>query len=208
MSKRINRDDVDKLYDYDLHIPSRTLYMGSVSTDPDNGESGVDAIMAERLIKGLHILDRAAPAGDQPITIMMNNPGGDEYDGFAIFDAIRACKNHVTIIVYGKAMSMGGIILQAADKRIMSPTSRFMMHYGTFGIQANAQDVYKWVDDNKKLDTLMEDIFIEKMLEKDPKFSRKKLQEMLKADFIVDAKEAVELGLADEVLGEEEEEGT
>lgn len=205
MSKRINRDDIDKLYDYDLHIPSRTIYMGSASADIELGESGVDAVMAERLIKALHILDKSAPSGDQPITIIMNNPGGDEYDGFAIYDAIQACHNHVTIVVYGKAMSMGGIILQAADKRIMSRNSRFMMHYGQFGISANAKDVYQWVEDNKKIDTLMEDIFIEKMIEKDPKITRKKLQEMLKADFIVDAKEAVELGLADAILGEEEE---
>jgi ATP-dependent Clp endopeptidase proteolytic subunit ClpP len=203
MSKKINRDDVDKLYDYDLHIPSRTLYMGSVTVDVDQGESGTDAHMAERIMKGLHILDNAAPAGDQPITIIMNNPGGDEYDGFAIYDAIKACKNHVTIIVYGKAMSMGGIILQAADKRIMSPNSRFMMHYGQFGISANAKDVYQWVEDNKKIDTLMEDIFLEKMIVKTPNITRKKLQEMLKADFIVAAAEAVEMGFADEILGEE-----
>lgn len=208
MSKKINRDDVDKLYDYDLHIPSRTLYMGSVTVDQTEGESGTDAQMAERLIKGLHILDNAAPKGDQPITIIMNNPGGDEYDGFAIYDAIKACKNFVTIIVYGKAMSMGGIILQAADKRIMSPNSRFMMHYGQFGIAANAKDVYKWVEDNKKIDTLMEDIFLEKMSEKDPTINRDKLQEMLKDDFIVDAQEAVDLGFADAVLGQEEEDET
>jgi ATP-dependent Clp protease, protease subunit len=205
MSKKINRDDVDKLYDYDLHIPSRTLYMGSVTVDQSEGESGVDAHMAERLMKGLHILDNAAPNGDQPIHIIMNNPGGDEYDGFAIYDAIKACKNHVTITVYGKAMSMGGIILQAADKRIMSPNSRFMMHYGQFGISANAKDVYQWVEDNKKIDTLMEDIFLEKMVVKTPNMTRKKLQDMLKADFIVDAAEAVEMGFADEILGEENE---
>ena len=205
MSKKINRDDVDKFYDYELHIPSRTMYMGSVSIDVDEGESGTDAAMAERLIKGLHILDNAAPSGDQPITIIMNNPGGDEYDGLAIYDAIKACKNHVTIKVYGKAMSMGGIILQAADKRIMSRNARFMMHFGTFSMSANAQDVYKWVDENKKVDQLMIDIFMEKMLEKDKGMTEKKIRSMLKADFIVDAKEAVALGLADSVLGEDEE---
>jgi len=208
MSRKINRDDVDKLYDYDLHIPSRTLYMGSAESSQEYGESGTDSVMAERVIKALHILDNAAPKGDQPITIIMNNPGGDEYDGLAIYDAIKACKNYVTIIVYGKAMSMGGIILQAADKRIMSPNSRFMMHYGTFGIVANAKDVYKWVDDNKKIDTLMEDIFLEKMIEKDPTITRNKLQEMLKDDFIVDAQEAVDLGFADAVLGQDEDDPT
>lgn len=195
MSKRINRDDIDKLYDYDLYLPARTLYMGSTSSD-ENGESGTDNFMAERIIKGLTILDQT----DGEITIIMNNPGGDEYDGLGIYDAIKACKNHITIIVYGKAMSMGGIILQAADKRIMSENSRFMMHYGSFASNGNAQDVYKWVEDNKKIDNWMEDLFLEKMRAKKPHITKQDIKDMLKTDFIVDAKSAVELGLADEVL--------
>ena len=41
----------------------------------------------------------------------------------AIFDAIKICRSHVTILVYGQAESMSSIILQAADKRIMMPNS-------------------------------------------------------------------------------------
>lgn len=196
---KIYKDEIDRLFDYDIYLTTRTIIMRSHSVD-ENGESGTDAEMAQRVIKGLHILDSAAPNGDKPITIIMNNPGGDEYDGLGIYDAIKACKNHVTIIVYGKAMSMGGIILQAADKRIMSSNARFMMHYGTFSIDANAQDAYKWVEENKKIDLWMEELFLEKMQEKDPSMTLTKLREMLKADFIVIAKEAVRLGLADEIL--------
>lgn len=197
---KIYKDEIDRLFDYDIYVPTRTIVMRSHAIDAETGESGTDAEMAQRVIKGLHILDSSAPAGDKPITVIMNNPGGDEYDGLAIYDAIKACKNHVTIIVYGKAMSMGGIILQAADKRVMSTNARFMMHYGTFSISANAQDAYKWMEENKKIDVWMEELFLEKMQEKDPNMTSTKLKEMLKADFIVDAQEAVDLGLADEVL--------
>lgn len=196
---KIYKDEIDRLFDYDIYVPTRTIVMRSHLVD-ENGESGTDAEMAQRVIKGLHILDSSAPGGDKPITIIMNNPGGDEYDGLGIYDAIKACKNHVTIIAYGKAMSMGGIILQAADKRVMSHNCRFMMHYGQFGLSANAQDVYKWVDDNKRIDAWMEDLFLEKMQEKDPSLTKKDIQDMLKADFIVTGEEAVKLGLADEVL--------
>lgn len=196
---RIHKEEIDRLFDYGIYVPTRTIYMGSSVSD-EGEDQGVNAFMAEMVIKGLHILDSAAPNGDKEITIIMNNPGGDEYDGMAIYDAIKACVNHVKIIAYGHAMSMGGIILQAADERIMSPNSRFMMHYGQFNTTGNAQDVYKWVEDNKKIDTWMEDIFLEKMREKNPVMDRKQLQEMLKADFIIDAHEAVRLGLADEVL--------
>lgn len=198
MSK-IYKDEIDRLFDYDIYVPTRTIVMRSHLVD-DEGESGTDAEMAQRVIKGLHILDSASPAGDKPITVIMNNPGGDEYHGMAIYDAIKGCKNHVTIIVYGHAMSMGSIILQAADKRVMAPNSKMMVHYGTWGISDHPQNVYRWAEEGKKFDTLMENIYLTKIKEKHPEFTLKKVQEMCKFDTFLTASEAVALGLADEVL--------
>lgn len=192
---RINRDDVDKLYDYDLYIPSRTVYMGSVESSITEGESGVEAVMAERVVKALHLLDQK----DEPITIIMNNPGGDWYHGMAIFDAIKACQSHITIKVYGMAMSMGAVILQAADKRIMMPNARFMLHYGYMGFEGHSKTFDKWADENKFLNKNMENIFLEKIQELKPTFTLKQLQDMLDHDTILSADETVALGLADEV---------
>lgn len=191
---RINRDDVDKLYDYDLYIPSRTIYMGSIESTFD-GDSGVDAIMAERVIKALHLLDQK----DEPITIIMNNPGGDWYHGMAIYDAIKACRSHVTIKVYGMAMSMGAVILQAADKRIMMPNARFMMHYGYMGWEGHAKTFDKWADENKELNKQMEQILLKKIKEIKPTFTLKQVEELLNHDTIYNANETVAMGLADEV---------
>ena len=193
---RINRDDVDKLYDYDLYIPSRTIYMGSVNSD-ENGESGVEAIMAERVVKALHLLDQK----DEPITIIMNNPGGDWYHGMAIYDAIKACKSHITIKVFGMAMSMGGVILQAADERVMAPNAKFMMHYGTMGIDSTHSKIFsKWAEENDKINTDMEDIFLEKIQQKHPNYTRQQLEKQLDYDTILTAEEAIKLGLADSIL--------
>lgn len=197
---RIVRDDVDKFYDYGINIPTRTLYMGSVAADYDATEQGVDFAMAERMVKGLHLLDAAARGGDQPITILMNNPGGDEYHGLAIFDAIKSCHNQVSIIVYGHAMSMGSIILQAADERIMAPHSRMMIHYGTWGFSEHPKVVYKWADEGKKWDKWMIEMYLEKIREKHPKFTKKKVDEMCNFDTFFTAQEAVDIGLADKVL--------
>lgn len=192
---RINRDDVDKLYDYDLYIPSRTIYMGSCSVD-ENGESGVDAVMAERVIKALHLLDQK----NEPITIIMNNPGGDWYHGMAIYDAIKECQSEVTVKVKGMAMSMGSIILQAADNRVMSPNSRFMIHYGySGGAVLESSTSLRWADEEKKIRQRMEEIYMEKIKEKHPNFPIEKLQSMLNPDTILSADETVGLGLADEV---------
>ena len=200
MSKTL-RDDTDRFFQYNIDIRTRTLYMGSAS-DSEGDESGTDYEMAQYVIKGLHILESQTTNADKPITIIMNNVGGNEYHGLGIYDAILCCKNHVTIRVFGHAMSMGGIILQAADERIMAPNSRFMMHYGTFSIEANAKDAYKWVEDNKKIDKFMEELFLKQIKTKKPRFTMKQLQEMLKSDYIADAKTAVEYGLADKIMGE------
>ncbi len=203
MSKRINRDDVDKLYDYDLYIPGRVIYMGSTESSIDSGESGVEAIMAERMIKALLLLDQK----DEPITIVMNNPGGDWYHGMAIYDAIKACQSHVTIKVYGMAMSMGGVILQAADKRIIAPNAKFMMHYGYMGMDSTHAKIFEnWAEESKKINKDMEQIFLLKMQEKDPKMKLSALKKMLDYDTVLNARETVELGLADAVLGEEDHE--
>jgi ATP-dependent Clp protease protease subunit len=193
---RINRDDVDKLYDYDLYIPSRTIYMGSVSSDED-GESGVDAIMAERVIKALHLLDQK----NEPITIIMNNPGGDYYHGMAIYDAIKACQSHVTIKVFGYGMSMGALILQAADTRVIAPNAKVMIHYGYTELPSNHPKINKrWVEELDKTNKDFEDILLEKMLEKNSKITREEVQKMLDFDTIFNSKETVDIGLADEVL--------
>lgn len=200
MSKRINRDDVDKLYDYDIYIPTRTIYMGSVQSTIEEGESGVEAVMAERIVKALLLLDQK----NEPITIVMNNPGGDWYHGMAIYDAIKACQSHITIKVYGMAMSMGGVILQAGDKRVMMPNAKFMMHYGTMGIGVVHSKIFsKWAEENDKINLDMEQMFLEKMMIKNPQAKLHSLKKMLDYDTILTAAETVEIGLADEVFSEE-----
>lgn len=197
---KLVRDDIDKFFDYEMHIPTRTVFMGSVTHSLTEGESGTDGAMAERLIKALHLLDSAS---SEPITIIMNNIGGDEYHGMAIFDAIKACRSTVIVKVFGHAMSMGSIILQAADIRIMAPNARMMIHYGTWGVHDHSKIAYKWADEGKKFDTWMEDTYLEKIHEKIPKFKRRTLERWLDHDTFFNAREAVNAGLADYVLGEE-----
>lgn len=199
MSKRLNRDDIDKWHDSGIYVPTRHIFIGSEQSNDDMDESGCDYLMAERAIKNLHILESI---NQDPITILMNNIGGDEYHGFAIYDAVKLCKSHVTIKVMGHAMSMGSIILQAADERLMSPTSRQMIHYGTWGVHDHAKTAQKWAKEGEKIDKWMEQMYLEKIKEKNPKYTLAKLQRLLDHDTFLTAKESVELGLADKEMGE------
>lgn len=200
---RQHKDDIDRFFDHNLNLATRTIYMGSIESSIEHGESGTDAAMAENFIKCLHILESEAPTGDKEINVIMNNTGGDEYHGFAIFDMIQACKNPITITVFGHAMSMGSIILQAADRRIMAPHARMMIHYGT-PIYTNADDHvktnYKWTEECKRFSRVMESLYLDKIKQKHPKFTRQKIQEMLNFDTFLSGKQAVELGLADHLL--------
>lgn len=199
MSKRVNRDDVDKFHDYGLYVPTRTIYMGSESYGEDGEESGCDGLMAERVIKNIAILDGIST---QPINIIANNVGGDEYHCFAIYDAIQLAKSDIIMTVLGHAMSAGSIILQAADERIMAPTSRQMIHYGTWSADGHAKTVQKWCKESLKIDQWMESVYLSKIKEKHPEFKLEDLQKMLDHDTFLTAQESVKMGLADKIAGE------
>lgn len=201
MSKRINKDDTDRFHDYSLYIPKRTIYIGSEDHDLEHGESGTDGAMAERAIKNLTILEGIST---EPIKIIMNNIGGDEYHGFAIYDAIKACDSFITIQIFGHAMSMGSIILQAADERVMSPTSKQMIHYGSWSVDGHAKSAQKWAEEYDKMDTWMEEMYLKRIKEKNLKFTMAKLQVLLDHDTFLTAQESIDLGLADKILGEPE----
>lgn len=201
MSKRINRDDIDKFHDYDLYLPTRTVIIRSQGTDVEGGESGVDADMSQRAIKNLHILDSTAPAGDRPITVIMNSQGGDVQHGMSIYDAISTCKNHVTIIINGYGMSIAAWILQAADHRAMTKHSRLMIHTGYMGLTENHPEINKrWMQQFDKDEEEFEKILLDKIKIKKPSFTRKQMKEMLKFDTILTPEQALEYNLIDEIV--------
>lgn len=197
MSKRINRDEVDRFHDYGIYIPTRTLFMGSEEYSMEDGESGTDGKMAERIIKNILILEGL---NKEPITIVMNNIGGDVNHGLAIYDTIKNCESHVTIKVLGNSCSMGSVILQAADERIMAPNAVQMIHYGKMSVNDNNKTVLKQVEESKRIDKWMENMYLEKIQQKNPDFKKSRLKQMFTHDTYLTAEQSVDLGLADKIL--------
>lgn len=201
---RLNKDELERYFQHSVDVANRVLYISSGQYTEEGEATGVDSELAERVIKSLHVLDHQFEADDKPITIQLNCNGGNYVDGMAIYDAIRECKNHITIKVYGQASSMGSIILQAGDTRIMAPNSIMVLHYGYFGVEDVSKSATNHADFEKKTRMLLDKMYLTKIKEKKPKFKLSKLQEMLNFDTILTAEEAVDMGLADSVLGEEE----
>lgn len=206
---RIIRDDIDKWYDCDIDAQTRTLYMGSVDgvDDPTSGEryeTGTDYQMAEKLIKGLHILDNKDLTGsrkEREITIIMNNLGGCEYHGLGMFDAIQCCRSYVTIKVFGQAMSMGSWILQAADERLVAPNATIMLHNGSWGGWDRGENNKDAIKEYDRLNDIMYGHYLARIHEKHPRYKKEKLEKMLhRRDVYMTAEQAVELGLADGII--------
>jgi ATP-dependent Clp protease protease subunit len=189
---------VDTFFNHGVDVRTRTIYVGSTSEDED-GESGTDFRMAERFIKSLHLI-KSLSKSRAAVNVLMNNIGGDESHGFAMYDAIRAIRLPVNITVFGSACSMGSIILQAATKRVMARNATMLLHYGETTVSGHGLNVERWVAYQKKLNENMEQIYLEKIKQKIPSFTLERLREMIRLDCILTAKEALNFGLIDEVL--------
>lgn len=171
--------------------------MGSLPNEHED-EPGTNWQMSEFLLKGLHVLDSVSA---EPINIIMNNPGGDEYHCAAIYDAIKDCRSKVIGKVFGHAMSAGAIILQACDERWVAKSAKIMVHYGTwFAAEDHPKNVYRKAEEGKKFDAWMEKIFYDRMKQKNSKVTKKDVKELCMFDTYMTASVAVKKGLADDII--------
>jgi ATP-dependent Clp endopeptidase proteolytic subunit ClpP len=134
----------------------------------------------------------------KPMTLVIDSPGGSVLDGLHLFDfllSLRAQGHHITTLARGMAASMGGVILQAGDLRVVSPSCYVLIHEissGTGGKTSEIEDDLKFT---KRLQSRLLDILAERStLSKEKIATRWK-----KTDWWLDAAQSVELGFADEV---------
>lgn len=197
---KTQKDHIELLHDYGIHVQTRTIWLES-SYGEGGEEEGVNYVMTMCFLKNLHLLESA---GTGEITIILNTLGGSIENGMALYDSIKAAKSHITIKVYGNAMSMGSAILQAADHRVLMPHAQVMFHQGS--ADAGGNNTYEVVHAAKAeiaLGDKINDILwkrIKAKHEADGKhISRNKFDEMNWKGKFMDAETAVAMGLADEI---------
>jgi len=177
----------------------------------ENGEPGVEYRMSTRFIKNLDILNTLDP--ERPILVTMKTCGGDVIEGMAMYDAIMACTNPVTIVNYTHARSMSSIILQAANKRIMMPNSYFMFHEGEQVAEGTAKQVKSYTEFfTLQFDPTMYSIYADRMkhtpdskvaLWKEDRIHKWLKEQMdAKEDVYLNANDTVQWGFADEVFSD------
>lgn len=137
-------------------------------------------------------------AGDGPITIWVNSPGGDCTAASQIYSMLMDYKNDVTIKIDGIAASAASVVAMAGTKVLMSPTAMMMIHNPATGAFGDHVDMEKAI---KMLDEVKESII--NAYEIKTGLSHAQLSHMMDDETWMNAKKAIELGFADGMLTDE-----
>lgn len=201
---------------YDLHnfgviMDTREIWLCS-DLGYDYDEAMIDHRSANNFIRNLKLLDNM---GDGTILIHMVTNGGEWSYGMAIYDAIKASRSNTVILAYAHARSMSSIIPQAATFRVIMPNADFLIHWGYWGFEGNHTSGMAEADWCRKLEEMMLDCYVERCVDapfwqdrwkkNHEAYIRKYLRDLMdkKQECYFTARESVEMGFMDAVLGDE-----
>ena len=154
----------------------------------------IDDVMANSIIAQLLYLDGI---NHDDISIYINSPGGSITAGMAIYDTMNYIQSNVSTICVGMAASMAAFLLSCGEKgkRFALENAEVMIHQPLGGAQGQATEIkiaaeriLKW---KKKLN---------RILANNTGKNIKKIEKDTERDFFMDASEALEYGIIDEVL--------
>jgi len=157
----------------------------------------VDEESCDSLLKALIALNDEDPQAE--IKLFINSPGGEVSSGLAVYDYIRFMECPLTTICVGTAASMGALLFLAGERRLVTEHSRIMIHDPSYGGGSLAgmkpHELDRIAKDLKKIRDVTGEIIAE--------VTGRPLKEILKItkeDRFYDAAEAVEFGLASEII--------
>jgi len=135
---------------------------------------------------------------DQPLTIMINSPGGVVYDGFGVIDLIECSRLKIQTVAIGMVASMAALIFTAGTKgmRTMSRNSYVMTHQFSQWFEGK---YHEFIAQRAHEDDL-HDRFIQHFV-RHSKMTEKQVSDVLlgSSDKWINAKEALKLGLCDRI---------
>lgn len=138
----------------------------------------------------------------KPISMYINSPGGSVTAGLAIYDTMKFLKCPVSTVCMGQAASMGAILLSGGTKgkRYSLPNSRIMVHQPWGGAQGTVADIQRQYEEINKLRDVLENILVENTGQKPDKIHKD-----TDRDFFMSAEEAVEYGIVDHVITQQQD---
>lgn len=143
------------------------------------------------------LLFLASNDSSSDISLYLNTPGGQVSSGLAIYDTMQLIEPDVATICTGMAASMGSVLLcaGAAGKRSALPHSRVMIHQPLGGAQGQASDILIAAQEIEKIRKELYTIISEHSGQ-----TLEKIYADGDRDFWMNAKEALDYGMVDEIL--------
>lgn len=132
------------------------------------------------------------------LDVHLNSPGGDIFDGLAIYQALKDHRAKVVVRVDGLAASIASVIAMAGDKIVMAPKASIMIHDGWTMAVGNAADMRKAADLLDKQSDVIASVYADRAGQT-AEFWRDRMRE----ENWYNAREALDAGLVDEVEGQE-----
>jgi ATP-dependent Clp protease, protease subunit len=171
---------------YSLLLKERIIFLGTA----------IDENIANVIVAQLLYLDSE---NHSPISLYINSPGGMVYAGFAIYDTMKIVKSPVSTIAVGFSGSMGTALLTAGTKghRYALPHATVHMHPAGGGTSGYTEDVRIAYMEQERMHNLL---FY--LIAKNSNHPQEEIEEMFRRDRFMNAEEAKNFGLIDEVLGD------
>ena len=170
---------------------ARTLYLEGVIAE----ESWLDDDVTPAAFKA------ELMAGTGPVTIWLNSPGGDVFAAAQIYNLLMDYPNDVTVKIDGIAASAASVVAMAGTKVLISPVGMIMIHNPMTLAIGDSAEMEKAI---AMLAEVKESIL--NAYEIKTGLSRAKLSHLMDGETWLNAKKAVELGFADGILFERQEE--
>ena len=156
----------------------------------------IDDDVSNLVIAQMLFLEAENPEKD--ISIYINSPGGSITAGLAIYDTMQYIKPDIQTLCVGQAASMAAVLLAAGTegKRSVLPNSRVLIHQPLlYGLQGQQTDIDIHAKDLLRMRESLDDILAQHTGQ-----PKDRIHADTERDLILSAEDAVEYGLADQVM--------
>lgn len=136
-------------------------------------------------------------AGTEDITVWINSPGGNVFAAAEIYTMLRDYPGAVTVKIDAIAASAASVIAMAGNKVLMSPVAMLMIHDPSTIAMGNTKDMEKAIATLNEVKESIINAYAAKS-----GLSHNRISKLMENETWMNAKKAVELGFADEVLFE------
>ncbi len=135
------------------------------------------------------------------VTVWINSPGGNVFAAAEIYTMLREYKGSITVRIASIAASAASVVAMAGDRVEMSPTALLMIHDPITVAMGNAKDMEKAIETLGEVKESIINAYAAKS-----GMRRTRIADLMSNETWMNAKKAVEMGFADVVLYEDEEE--